>query len=213
MKSSMGEPSKEKALVFAGAFNPITIAHLERARYALSYIRYDKVVFVPSKSVYIQKVQEKDFAYQDEERLRRLNLVKEDYPFREVSDYELKQVVQPRTYLTLKALGKGYQKVSLLIGSDKLIELETGWKYVDEIGKEFGFVVRSRNGRDLKEIIQDSPYLKKRENYFTLIPPKTDYQDLSSSMVRKNRKQGKDVSSLVPKEIRKELLSYEKHEV
>lgn len=69
MKSSMGEPCKERALVFAGAFNPITIAHLERARYALSYVHYDKVVFVPSKSSYIKNIQEKDFAYSDKERL------------------------------------------------------------------------------------------------------------------------------------------------
>lgn len=213
MRSSMGEPCKERALVFAGAFNPITIAHLERARYALSYVHYDKVVFVPSKSSYIKNVQEKDFAYSDKERLRRLRLVKQNYPFRDVSDYELKQKDQPKTYLTLKEISKSYQKVSLLIGSDKLIELETGWKYVDEIGQEFGFVVRSRKGRDLSKIIEESPYLKERKSYFTLVPFKEDYQDISSSRVRKNRRQGRDVSPLVPKEIRKELLSHEEHEV
>ena len=109
MRSSMGEPCKERALVFAGAFNPITIAHLERARYALSYVHYDKVVFVPSKSSYIKNIQEKDFAYSDKERLRRLSLVKQDYPFRDVSDYELKQKDQQKTYLTLMEISKSYQ--------------------------------------------------------------------------------------------------------
>lgn len=213
MKSSMGEPCKERALVFAGAFNPITIAHLRRAQYAKDYLRFDKVVFVPSKSSYIKDVQEKDSAYSGEERLRRLNLVRKDYPFREVSDFELRQKEQPRTYFTLKEIKKDYLEVKLLFGSDKLVELERVWKHVDEIGKEFGFAVRSRMNRDLKKIIHEDPYLTERESYLTLIPFCKDYQDISSSLVRKRIKEGKDISSLVPEEIRKELTENEKHEV
>lgn len=213
MRSSMGEPCKERALVFAGAFNPITIAHLRRAQYAKDYLRFDKVVFVPSKSSYIKDVQEKDSAYSGEERLRRLNLVRKDYPFREVSDFELRQKEQPRTYFTLKEIKKDYLEVKLLFGSDKLVELERVWKHVDEIGKEFGFAVRSRRNRDLKKIIHEDPYLTERESYFTLIPFCKNYQDISSSLVRKRIKEGKDISSLVPEEIRKELTVNEKHEV
>ena len=202
----MGEPCKQKALVFAGAFNPPTIAHILLARKAREYLHYDKVIFVPSKSKYIESVQEKDFAYSEEKRLTRLKEIAKDYPFRVVSDIELKKKEQPRTYFTLLELSKEYSKIRLLFGSDKLAELEKGWKYVDEIGREFGFALLSRNGENSRKILSSTPYLKERRGYFTLIPPSEEYQNVSSSLVRKRIKEKKDVSLYVPKEIRKELI-------
>ena len=61
-----------------------------------------------------------------------------------VSDYELKEENQPRTYQTLCYLKEKGYACKLLFGSDKLPELKTGWKHVEEIAKEFGIVCMAR---------------------------------------------------------------------
>jgi nicotinic acid mononucleotide adenylyltransferase len=54
-----------RALVYGGAFNPPTIAHIELADFARKAAGFDKVIFVPSKMRYITDDQKKDFAFDD----------------------------------------------------------------------------------------------------------------------------------------------------
>ena len=61
-----------RALVYGGAFNPPTIAHIELADFARKAAGFDKVIFVPSKMRYITDDQKKDFAFDDETRLAML---------------------------------------------------------------------------------------------------------------------------------------------
>lgn len=190
-----------KGLVFCGAFNPPTIAHIEMAKYALEKTHADYVLFVPSKSKYIQQDQSKDFAFREEERLDFLQAIAKSRSWMRVSDLELKAEDQPRTYLTLTALKKETKdELKLLIGSDKLAELEQSWRYVDEIGKEFGFVVMSRNHDSLSSLME-SPYLKERKSYFLLLPAKDDYQNISSTSVRTKIRHHETIHGLVPEEI------------
>ena len=190
-----------KGLVFCGAFNPPTIAHIEMAKYALEKTHADYVLFVPSKSKYIQQDQGKDFAFREEERFNFLQTVAKNRPWMKVSDLEMKAEDQPRTYLTLTALKKETgDELRLLIGSDKLAELEQGWRYVDEIGTEFGFVVMSRNHDSLSSLME-SPYLKERQSYFLLLPPKDDYQNISSTSVRTKICHRETIHGLIPEEI------------
>ena len=98
-------------LVFAGAFNPPTVAHTRLARIALEQTGSEYVTFVPSKQSYIRDSQKKSFAISDEQRLGFLHRLAESRTWMRVSDIELRQNEQPRTYLTLKALReKGLSK-------------------------------------------------------------------------------------------------------
>ena len=128
-----------KALAFFGAFNPPTAAHLGLAEFALRQTGREQAVFVPSKSVYIRDEQGKDFAYPDARRLRMLEKAAQTRPWMKVSDWEMRQPRQPRSYETLCHLREEGVQASLLFGSDKLPELEHGWLHVREIAEEFGF--------------------------------------------------------------------------
>ena len=135
-------------LLFGGAFNPPTKAHIELAEYACEKTGATKVIFMPSKMSYIEHDQAKNFAFHDTERLAMLESICRAHPKLMVSDYELKEESQPRTYQTLCYLKEKGYACKLLFGSDKLAELKTGWKHVEEIAKEFGIVCMARYDDD-----------------------------------------------------------------
>lgn len=195
-----------KALVYGGAFNPPTIAHIQLADFARKASGYEKVIFVPSKMRYIEEDQKKDFAFDDEKRLAMLKAVAKTHPWMEVSDYELKAESQPRTYITLCHLKELGYECSLLFGSDKLPELSGGWKYIDEITHEFGIFCMARNNESCEEIIENDPYLKSLSEFITIIHTPSDYQDISSSKVRALYSKAleiiEEMNAMVPEEIR-----------
>ncbi len=178
------KPIKKKALVFGGAFNPPTRAHIELGRYAMQKCNAERVIYVPTKETYIEDSQKKDFAFSNEDRLHMLRMISIDTPWMGVSDFEIMAAEQPRTYLTLQHLSEDYD-CQLLIGSDKLKELENGWLYVRQIAEQFGIAVISRGTDNAADIIANDSYLKEFSKYFTVIQAMPDYQDMSSSEVRK----------------------------
>ena len=150
----------KKNLAFFGAFNPPTLAHLELARYALEKTGGSQVVFVPSKSVYIHDQQGKDFAFPDEPPLAMLRASAAVRPWMAVTDWELRRDRQPPTYETLCHLREEGLEASLLLGSDKLPELEQGWQHIPEIAREFGIVCLSRGSDDAARMLREDPFLR-----------------------------------------------------
>ncbi len=194
-----------KALFFGGAFNPLTNAHLHLAEEVKNVFCFDKVIFVPTKSKYILKTEEKEFSFTEEERYQMLKEVSFDYDFMEVSDIEIKEKEQPRTYLTMKEIQKEGYDLTLMIGSDWLENLRTKWMYVDEILDEFSLLVIRRNYDDIDKIINQDSYLKERKDKIQFYDPKADYQNVSSSYVRMLlkdfHKNEKEIHSLVPQKV------------
>ena len=142
------------------------------------------MLYVPSKATYIKKDQGKSFAYKNEDRLAMLGAVAEHNPWMEVIDHEIFADAQPRTYDTLCYLrDHGYQP-SLLFGSDKLIELEHGWKHVEEIVTEFGIVCMCRGMDDVRQLISDDPYLKSLSSGITMLETPVQLRRISSTTVR-----------------------------
>ena len=173
-----------RLLAFGGAFNPPSAAHIACADCARKQAGFDEVMFIPSKMTYIRNVQKKDYAFSDEQRLAMLRKIAENRPWMKVTDYELTRTDQPRTYETLRMLWQGGYTPSLLIGSDKLSELETGWKYVEEIAHEFGIVVMTRSHDDCRSMIANDAYLSSLARYITVVETPELYQDVSSSAIR-----------------------------
>lgn len=194
----------KKGLLFAGAFNPVTVAHLNCALTAISQTGRDYVMFVPSKETYIRFDQKKDYVYSDEDRLAMLKRIADTHKEILVSDYELKNDHQPRTYETLCALKQQGYQCSLLFGTDKLIELSTAWKHVKEIAEEFGIVCMKRNHTDIRSVIENDPLLKEIQDYIEIVETDENLQDVSSSSFRKLMKEDRkeEALQLVPEEIR-----------
>ena len=198
-------PDMTKALAFFGAFNPPTVAHLRLAEFALRETGRAQVIFVPSKAVYIRDEQGKDFAYSDEQRLNMLRRTAQARPWMRVTEWEMQQLRQPRTYETLCHLRDGGIEASLLLGSDKLPELEHGWRNVEKIAREFGIVCLSRGEDRSEEMIEKDAYLHSLAPYITVLHTPDETKAVSSTAVRRRvaeiQRIKKEISAMVPPEI------------
>ncbi len=175
------------SLAFFGAFNPPTAAHIDLAEFAMKALGRDHVIFVPSQSTYISGFQGKDYAFSNEERLSMLNTVAAARPWMRVCDWEMKQEKQPKTYETLCHLREEGECPSLLLGADKLIELETKWQFTREISDEFGIVCMDRGADNCEEIIRGSAFL--RGLNLTRVNVPDEYHGISSTEARKYLRQ------------------------
>ncbi len=171
-----------RSLAFFGAFNPPTRAHTDLAELAMRASGREKVIFVPSKMEYIRDEQKKSFAFDDRMRLEMLAKIAENRPWMHYTDLEIRQDRQPRTWHTLCMLRDRGESPSLLIGADKLEELEMKWAYVPEIADEFGIVCMNRGDMDCEEIIGSSAFLRSLRICVVSVPDA--YRDISSSKVR-----------------------------
>ena len=193
------------ALAFFGAFNPPTVAHLELARFALEQTGRERAIFVPSKSVYIRGEQGKDFAYPDARRLEMLRAAAASRPWMAVTDWEMRQKAQPRTYETLCHLRSLGDAPALLMGSDKLPELERIWRHVDAIAREFGLVCLARGRDECSAMISTDPFLSALAPYIQVLEAPAATRDVSSTAVRTRlariRALRREVEALVPEEI------------
>ncbi len=195
----------KKCLAFFGAFNPPTLAHLDLAKFALDETGREEAVFVPSKAAYIRGDQGKDYAYTDEQRLAMLLAAAENRPWMRVSDWEIRQETQPRTYVTLCALREQGIQAALLMGSDKLKELSTGWLYVEEIAREFGIVCLTRGQDDCRDTIQADPLLRRLKDHIQVLETPENLRDVSSTAVRQRvariRALEEEIKAMTPEEI------------
>ena len=193
------------ALAFFGAFNPPTAAHLELARFALEAAGREKAVFVPSRSDYIRNAQGKDFAYDGGQRLAMLRAAAETRPWMDVTDWELRQENQPRTYRTLCHLREDGYDAALLMGSDKLPELEHGWLFVEEIAREFGIVCLTRGSDECGRMIRENPYLRSLAPYIRILETPEETRNVSSTqvrrLVREIREKQEELERITPPEI------------
>ena len=194
-----------RSLAFFGAFNPPTSAHLSLARFAMERTGAEQVIFVPSRAAYIREDQGKDFAYSDEQRLTMLRTAAASRPWMRVYDGEIRQDEQPRTYTTLCRLRDEGLTASLLMGSDKLPELEKGWRHVREIAEEFGIVCLTRGSDECERMIREDPYLKTLAPYIRVLETPEETRNVSSTAVRQRVKQIREASEaiaeMVPAEI------------
>lgn len=196
----------KKALAFFGAFNPPTLAHLNLAEYALGKTGRETVVFVPSRAVYIREEQGKDFAYPDQQRLAMLQAAAATRPWMTVTNWEMARTYQPRTYETLCHLKEEEGlEAALLMGSDKLAELEHGWLYVREIAEQFGIVCLTRGGDDCGQIIRESGFLRSLAPHILTLQTPEKMKQISSTHVRAiiagKLYAEKELAELVPTEI------------
>ncbi len=195
----------KRYLAFFGAFNPPTHAHLDLAAFARERTGAEAVWFVPSQSRYIREDQGKDFAYGDEERLAMLRAAAVTRPWMRVSDIEIRQETQPRTYDTLCRLREEGWDAALLLGSDKLPELEHRWLHVEKIAKEFGFAVLTRGSDRTNAMIREDAYLSALAPYMTVLKTPERTRHLSSTAVRERvaliREAQRELKEMVPPEI------------
>lgn len=194
-----------RSLAFFGAFNPPTRAHIDLAEFALQETGSKDVIFVPSKSTYITEDQKKSFAFSDKDRIDMLKKIADNRSWMRFTDIEMRQSEQPRTYNTLCMLRDLGESPSLLLGADKLEELDHLWRNVDKISDEFGIVCMDRSGINCENLIQNSPFLTSLNIKVIHVP--SAYQNISSSLIRESLLQLYNVQQTLQDLLPQELIN------
>lgn len=189
--------NEKKIIVFCGAFNPPTVAHFHAAQLAIEKIDADLLLWVPSQAAYIRDVQHKERVFNDRERVEMLLRMLTDYndsykvPGSGKMTYctlELSQETQPKTYETLDAVQKCYRdaQVYLLMGSDKLQELEHGWANIEYLLGHYKVIILPRFDENVQSIINSNTFLSAHKDAFVICDQGVKEQMLSSTQARES---------------------------
>lgn len=175
-----------KTGLYFGSFNPVHIGHLAIANYIIEYSELEQLWFVVSPQ---NPLKEKKSLLKDHHRLEMVRLALEgDDRFR-VSDIEFKLPTPSYTIDTLSYLEEKYSGhlFQLVMGADQLRTYHK-WKNADLIARNYHRLIYPRPGVD-----PDS--LKSLPNATVVDAP---LMEISSSLIRKAIKEGKDMRHLVP---------------
>lgn len=168
-------------IVFGGAFNPPSIAHLQMIKYFEKNDKVEHIIVLPVGDLY-----NKENLVDHSHRYNMISLMIEGLEKTTISRLELDKPFLG-TYQSLMMLNEKYKDISYLIGADNLIDLEN-WIDFDELVKKFKFIVFQRNSIDCSETISKKYFnYKKRFNIVNKI------MDISSSQIREDIHANKDL--------------------
>lgn len=171
--------------LLGGTFNPIHLGHLILAQTVLETIDLERVIFIPS---YLPPHKSAAGVIDSEHRFRMTELATGDNSRFQISDFEVSRSGKSYTIDTVKHFRSKFprpDRLFFLIGYDSLATLHK-WKYISELKKEVEFVSVTRPGTDIRKT-----KIKTRRVSMPEI-------EISSSMIRKNRRSGKSIRYFVP---------------
>ena len=181
--------------ILGGTFNPIHIGHLILAEEALSKLKLDKVIFVPT---FIPPHKNVEGKVSPKDRLEMVKAaIKDNYAF-EVSTFELDSKKKSYSVETLKEFKARYGEDTefyVITGSDLLKDLFS-WKDVNEIFKMSKFIVANRPGYPVKDVPKDVETV--------VITP----IEVSSEDIRRRLTAGKSIRYLVPEKVRSYIIEH-----
>ncbi len=202
--------NKEKIGILGGTFNPIHIAHLIMAEYALEELNLDRILFMPSGN---PPHKDKNLIISNDDRKAMIELAinsNEKFIF---SDIELNRSGKIYTVDTLRILKETNpdNEYYFIMGEDSLLYFDN-WKEPENIVKLANIVVARRNSgsssnydksylNDMdKKLLEKKAFLEKEYNadIFFLTMPNID---ISSTVIRDRIKSDKSINYLVPKEV------------
>ena len=151
-------------IVFGGAFNPPTKAHLE-AYYAIKKrCAVSQFIFLPVSSAYTKRELVSQY-----HRLNMLKLLIEGLDDCDISDLEMHDDQFLGTYQSLVRLSDQYQAhAAFVIGADNLVQMKH-WKYATSLLSEFKIIVLNRRQMDLHAMIDNDDFLSQFKSSFILI--------------------------------------------
>lgn len=187
--------------VYGSAFDPVTYPHLWILNTVMNRKGLDLGIFVPSTSLRIDKGRKLTSNEHRVEMLQRA--INEKPKFKDkfiVSDVEIKASPgEYYTYYTMKKLKEQYPEDELffIIGADNLEQLSS-WKYGEELIQENKFIIMSREGIDMLDVIAKDAVLRKYDDGRFHCMKKGIEMEISSTYIRDEIRVGGDPSFLLP---------------
>ena len=187
-------PTKKKSTaLFFGSFNPIHVGHLVIANTMLQMEGIDEVWLVVSPQ---NPLKERATLLADHHRLQMVRRAIEDNYRLRACDIEMHLPVPSYTVVTLAALGEKYpdREFCLIMGSDNLASFHR-WRNYEYILQNYHIYVYPRPGSEHCPL-HDHPNVT-----MTDVP----MMDISSSYIRRQIADGKDVRYLLTEPVYKYL--------
>ena len=182
--------------LYFGTFNPIHVGHLIIANHMAEYAGLDQIWMVVTPHNPHKK---KETLLDDHQRLQLVYLATEDYPKIKPSDIEFKLSQPNYTVNTLAHLQDKFPQhiFSLIMGEDNLKSLRK-WKNYEVIMQNHEIYVYPR--LDAKGIVEEVENLAFKNN------PRIHFIDapiveISSTFIRENIKNKKNVRPLLPEKV------------
>jgi len=184
-------------IVFGGAFNPVTNAHLQVCDFVLSKYPEALFAFLPVSSAYTKSALASNF-----DRVQMLELAIKDKKNVTISDIEINDSNFLGTYQSLIRISDNYEdEVAFVVGADNLIDMHK-WINIHGILSEFKIIVLWRFGLDIDHLIDSNPVLSRHKHNFIIFK---DFQiDISSTGFRETFDE-----RVVPKEVYKYVIEHE----
>lgn len=196
-----------KLVVIAGAFNPVTVAHIHLGQLAKKRLPKARVVFVPAADSFLtswKKLNDEDM-FSAAERVKMLILGLEETDFY-VNTCEVDGKVSGKTYDTLMYLvskhGINKKDVYFMCGSDKLGELEQ-WYQIEQLLKQFRLLVVGRAYENTKETVCENSFLHPYQTHIIILENDEQFQEISSTKVRQSLRIGdfEKVRQMIPETV------------
>lgn len=180
---------KNRTGILGGLFDPPHLGHLIVAQFVMEEFKLDKVLFVPAgkpphKYGYLP--------FKIRYKMTELAIMNN----RRFSISNIEENIPGKTYtieVIKKIKGQGYSNIYLIIGRDQWEEINT-WKTPEELFKLCRIIVMPRPNSMIKKV---GKFSKK------ILFSNSPLIAISSTMIRKRIKQGKDIQYLLPETVYK----------
>ena len=177
-----------KVAVLFGSYNPLTCAHVELLKTAVSSLGADLGLFVATNGKYLKRKTVKindPFYLSEQERQVVIEKVCESEPNLKFWGFELGEI-NPNRYKTLLKIKSQYPTATIyeVVGADKLHTFTTPSYALDYV-TNFNFAVFPRKEIDLEKLFAENKVLGANRSSFTILPTVLNVSDISSTEVRR----------------------------
>jgi len=150
-------------IVFGGAFNPVTNAHIKVYQFITKELDCDEFIFLPVSNAYTKSELVSNY-----HRVNMLKIATKQFNDVSISKLEIDDINYLGTYQSLIRLCDSNNcDITFVIGADNLKNMHK-WINIKGILSEFKIIVLGRNGIDIDLAIRSNPILEKHRSNFNI---------------------------------------------
>lgn len=195
----------KKTGIMGGSFNPIHNGHLEIAKCALKEYKLDEILFIPNNCPPHKDSSE---MIEPQHRLKMAELAIDGNPRFSISDMEIKKGGLSFTYLTMMELKETHPDIDyyFLMGADSLADFRK-WRHSELIAASCHILAAMRDEMNDEDVARLAEELSKEyhaEFALLKIPP----TEISSTAIRRNLKENKSITGMVPKKVEEYIIDH-----
>lgn len=185
--------SNKKYAIYGGTFDPIHIAHVKLADFAVKEMKIEELYFMPS---YINPFKKDNKVASAVDRLCMVKTVLDYNKAFRLSDYEIENKGMSYTIETLDYWSKKLDgELFFVVGFDSLVSMDT-WYKGDELLSRYKIITGKRPDTDSKFADEKIKIFKEKYNADIHVLDMKE-MDISSTAIRERLKSGSSIKDLV----------------